>query len=253
MPPKSFQELKQALLNSPVRALLLEPISGGSKADSPAISGFSGDNGQAAIYGWHGQQGPAFFAESRNGVAIHALSSVMAAQLDGKLHVNGLTELHGSMTVSGDITVAGNIALTGATSDITLQNEDCAEQFDVSRGEDYQAGMVMVLDDEGRLKPSRSPYDKRVAGVVSGAGKFRPAMTLGVTDSTEKRASIALLGKVYCWADAGPKPIEVGDLLTEGHAMAVSDPYLAFGTTIGKALQRLPAGRGMIPILVALQ
>ena len=72
-----------------------------------------------------------------------------------------------------------------------------------------------------------------------------------------ERKPIALLGKVYCKVDAQHGPIEVGDMLTSsptsGHAMKASDPFKAFGAVIGKALQPLAAGQGLIPILVALQ
>ena len=68
---------------------------------------------------------------------------------------------------------------------------------------------------------------------------------------------VALMGKVYCKVDAGYSPIDVGDLLTTsptpGHAMKADDHDKAFGAVIGKALRRLEAGQGLIPILVALQ
>jgi len=75
--------------------------------------------------------------------------------------------------------------------------------------------------------------------------------------SQDDRKPIALLGKVYCKVDANYAPIEVGDLLTTapslGHAMKASDPLKAFGAVIGKALRPLNAGRGLIPVLIALQ
>jgi hypothetical protein len=40
---------------------------------------------------------------------------------------------------------------------------------------------------------------------------------------------------------------------TPGHAMKVDDPLRAFGAVIGKALRPLSTGRGLIPILIALQ
>ena len=71
------------------------------------------------------------------------------------------------------------------------------------------------------------------------------------------RIPIALLGKVYCKADARYGSIEVGDLLTTcaspGHAMKAADPVKAFGAVIGKALRPLKEGQGLIPILIALQ
>jgi hypothetical protein len=70
-------------------------------------------------------------------------------------------------------------------------------------------------------------------------------------------SSIEMTSKVYCKVDTQYGPIEVGDLLTTsptpGYAMKADDPFKAFGSVIGKALCSLEAGRGMIPILIALQ
>lgn len=38
-----------------------------------------------------------------------------------------------------------------------------------------------------------------------------------------------------------------------GHAMRAGDPLRALGAVIGKALKPLQSGRGLIPILIALQ
>jgi hypothetical protein len=69
--------------------------------------------------------------------------------------------------------------------------------------------------------------------------------------------ALALVGKVYCKVDATFLPIEVGDLLTSaptlGHAMKAADSQRAFGAVVGKALEALPKGKGLIPILVCLQ
>ena len=68
---------------------------------------------------------------------------------------------------------------------------------------------------------------------------------------------IAMIGKVYCLADAAYGPIEAGDLLTTsptaGHAMKVSDYDKAAGVMIGKALGSLSGGSGLIPVVVSLQ
>jgi hypothetical protein len=67
---------------------------------------------------------------------------------------------------------------------------------------------------------------------------------------------LALVGRVWCKVDA-TVPIEVGDLLTTsplvGHAMKVVDHARAAGAVLGKALRPLPAGTGLIPVLVTLQ
>jgi hypothetical protein len=115
----------------------------------------------------------------------------------------------------------------------------------------------MVLDKAGKLRQSREPYDKRVAGVLSGAGGYRPGIVLDKKISQTDRMPLALVGKVYCQVDAHYSPIEVGDLLTTsatpGHAMKAGDSLKAFGAVIGKALRPLKSGSGLIPILVALQ
>jgi hypothetical protein len=68
---------------------------------------------------------------------------------------------------------------------------------------------------------------------------------------------VALVGKTCCQVDAQYGPVERGELLTTsptpGLAMRATEPVRAFGAVIGKALRLLKEGRGLIPILVALQ
>jgi hypothetical protein len=115
----------------------------------------------------------------------------------------------------------------------------------------------MVISEGGNLEPCRYPYDRRVAGVISGAGGFRPAMILNNGDTDQARASLALIGKVYCKVDAQYGAVQTGDILTTsptpGHAMKAMDRGKAFGAAIGKALCSLPYGQAMVPILIALQ
>jgi hypothetical protein len=151
------------------------------------------------------------------------------------------------------------ITLNGESGDIILHNADCAEDFDVLEIQAVEPGTVMVLDSEGGLRQSTIAYDKKVSGVIAGAGNFKPGMVMDRHPSQGKnsRMPISLMGKVYCKVDAQYAPIEVGDLLTTsptpGHAMKATDPLKAFGAVIGKALRPLEEGQGLIPILIALQ
>lgn len=160
----------------------------------------------------------------------------------------------GTASPQAKLHVNGDIIATG---DIVLKNADCAEEFAVKDLEMIEPGTVMVLGEEGSLCQSTEAYDKKVAGVVSGAGDLKPGLILDKQSESTNRMPIALMGKVYCKVDAQYAPIEVGDLLTTsptpGHAMKATDPLKAFGTIIGKALRPLAAGKGLIPILVALQ
>jgi hypothetical protein len=159
----------------------------------------------------------------------------------------GTTQPQEKLEVNGNILATGDVILTGA---------DCAEDFDVKDAQALEPGTVMVIGDENRLHQSKESYDKRVAGVLSGAGDYRPGIILGKERSQSNRLPLALTGKVFCKVDAQYSPIGVGDLLTTsptlGHAMKADDPLKAFGAVIGKALRPLAEGQGLIPILIAL-
>jgi hypothetical protein len=142
-----------------------------------------------------------------------------------------------------------------ASGDVLLAGADCAEDFDVACAENVDVGTVMVIDHDGVLRPSQDAYDKRVAGVISGAGDLRPGIVLDKRASQSGRLPLALMGKVYCKVDASHSPVEAGDLLTTsptpGCAMKASDPAKAFGAVIGKALRGLESGLGLVPMLVS--
>jgi hypothetical protein len=150
--------------------------------------------------------------------------------------------------------VDGNILVTG---DVKLAGGDCAEEFNVDESQGLEPGLVMVIGDEDKLRQCTQAYDKRVAGVLSGAGDLRPGIVLGKQQAHDTWMPLALTGKVFCKVDARYAPIEVGDLLTTsptpGHAMKATDPLQAFGAVIGKALRPLTQGQGLIPILIALR
>lgn len=152
-----------------------------------------------------------------------------------------------------------SIHVDGQAGDIKLFNADVAEDFGVEDGDTAEPGTVMILSETaGQIRQCELPYDRRAAGVVSGAAGYAPALVLDHQEGRpDARARLAIAGKVYCKVDAGFAPIEVGDLLTTsatpGHAMAVADPQRGFGSVIGKALEPLRAGRSLIAMLVSLQ
>jgi hypothetical protein len=248
----------------------------GVSADgSNGVFGQSSDAKGNGVYGQHNSTGAGVTgitiagtgvsgqSGSGTGVSGTSLSSVgVSGKSSSGVGVEGVctdakgfaAKFTGNVEVDGDITSVNTITVK---KDVVLTGADCAEQFDMADAQLPEPGTIVVIDDDGKLRESQNPYDKRVAGVVSGAGEYRPAIVLDRRASSEGRASVALVGKVYCKVDADPAPIAVGDLLTTsgraGFGMKVSDPVQAFGAVIGKALKPLPAGQGMIPILVALQ
>ncbi len=121
-------------------------------------------------------------------------------------------------------------------------------------------GMVVAVDPDhpGELMLTETRYDRRVAGVISGAGGIRPGMVMRQRESiADGTHPVALTGRVYVWVDASQNPIEPGDLLTTsstaGHAMKVLDHNRAVVAIIGKAMTRLESGRGLVLALVSLQ
>ena len=217
----------------------------GVVGESPTFQGVFGKSGDNAGVVGESQSFHAVFGISRSanhgGIFGANTAGGFAGVFDGRVAVNG------------DITVSGDVVLAGA---------DVAEQFDVSsRGVKVLPGSVVVLDDDGSLTTSDTPYDSRVAGIVSGAGDRAPALILDrpavdAAAGSALRSPVAVIGKAWCLADATSEPINVGDLLTtsgsEGHAMRASDRLAAFGAVIGKALSPLNAGTGLVLVLVGL-
>jgi hypothetical protein len=217
-------------------------------------------------------------AETVNTQHVHAVGNISAVNpgtplgapggnINAENNVNAKNMNVREMVTTQHVHADGNISAQNNVNakninvkeDIILANSDCAEEFDLedsSTGEPLP-GCVMVIGDEGSVRLSTSAYDKRVAGVISGAGAFKPGIILDRRTSDSRRPAVALMGRVFCKADTTNGPIEVGDLLTTsgtpGHAMKATDSSRAFGAVIGKALRRLREGKDLIPILIALQ
>jgi hypothetical protein len=201
----------------------------GANNHATAGVGVQGNGPEAGLSGFseNGVGGRAF---SKNGIGFVAGGPKLAARFDG------------------DVEVSGDVRLTGA---------DLAEHFEVTDRSPVPPGTVVVLDGSDRVSVSSTAYDPRVAGVVSGAGGYRPGILLDHHGVTAGREPIALVGKVFCRVDATYGPVRIGDLLTTsptpGHAMRVSDQQRAFGSVLGKAMEGLESGTALLPILVTLQ
>lgn len=246
-------------------------------ASGPQVTAAVVAQGDAQAIWAESTLGPAVTATSQNaqgvqgtstsGVGVYGTSNSQIGVVGESTTSNGvfgISHSAGAAAVVGRNLAAGSSKLAGyfdgnveVTGDVFLQNADCAEDFTIGSEDCVEPGSVMVLSDDGAVRPCNREYDKRVAGVISGAGNYRPAIILDRQSPSALRKPIALLGKVYCKVDASYGAIEIGDLLTtsqtHGYAMKAGEPLRAFGAILGKALQPWPNGRGLIPVLVALQ
>jgi len=123
----------------------------------------------------------------------------------------------------------------------------------------YAAGDLLVIDPTAkrRLALAQQPYSTLVAGIYS----TKPGM-LGSVRKVDEAAPkdevpLAVVGIVPCKATAENGPIQIGDLLvtssTPGRAMKGTDRNRMLGAVVGKALEPLPQGTGVIQVLVTLQ
>jgi len=209
------------------------------------------------------ESGPAFRMYSTStattlpAVTLDAQSS--SSNFGGAVYLrDGNGELEVEITANHNSTGVGRVItpvleITGGS--------DLSEQFDVGNAlTAIEPGMVVSIDPEnpGRLALAGEAYDRRVAGVISGAGGVNTGMVMGQRGTVaDGEMPVALVGRVYVWADASTDPIEPGDLLTTaerpGHAMKVKDHERATGAILGKAMTGLSEGQGLILTLVTLQ
>ncbi len=214
--------------------------------------------------------------------AQNSTNAVLALRTDdgqfGVRAVSGSGASGGSVTLYDDLGVAaieidatyngGSGRIRTPTLEIT-GGSDLSEQFtvnalpqvgDLAAAVTPRPGMVVAVDPDnpGELMLSDISYDRRVAGVISGAGGVSTGMMMGQAGSiADGDHPVALTGRVYVWVDASEHPVVPGDLLTTsslpGHAMKVTDYSHAMGAVLGKAMTGLDSGRGLVLTLVSLQ
>jgi hypothetical protein len=187
-------------------------------------------------------------------------SGNLVLRFDTELANLDIGNVLGEGGTEGDLRVrdgAGNVRihLDGASGQVITSGADCAEDFAVDPSDQLEPGTVVIVDEDELLRASTRPYDRRVAGILSGAGGVGPGIILGRDAGVPNCLPLTLTGKAWCKVDASHGPIALGDLLTTsstpGHAMNASDSSRAPGAVIGKALRPWRDGAGLLPVLVA--
>jgi len=188
---------------------------------------------------------------------------------------SGLAGGIGTTSPGQALEVTGNIMLTqtkggqiiyqdGTTQSTawngTLTGGDYAESVDVGGDRaQYSPGDVLVIDpnSSGKFLKSTQPYSTAVMGIYS----TRPSL-VGRRQKTDRshmaeEVPMAMIGVVPTKVCAEGGPIKPGDLLVTsskpGYAMKGTDRSQMLGAVIGKALDRLDSGTGMIEVAISIQ
>jgi hypothetical protein len=197
--------------------------------------------------------------DGTNGVRIQAHGHVGTAERGGEIEIFTASGTQ-SLTLHGDYNNTGESRVVASVVEIT-GGADLSEHFDVSAGvKAIEPGSVVSIDpaSPGDLRMSTESYDRKVAGIISGADGVKPGLLMGQKGTAaDGEYPVALTGRVYCKVDASFGAIVPGDLLTTsptaGYAMKVTDHDQAQGAVLGKAMTSLDAGQGMVLVLVSLQ
>lgn len=204
-----------------------------------------------------------------SGAAIGVMGITMSPEGDGGRFV-------GVGGASGTI-IRGDVGPPGAGTEFTVFRvdgngmvhanggfrpfgADFAESVAVKDGaEHYAPGDLLVIDASGerRLSLSQAPYSTLVAGIYS----TQPGVVASQHRVDEvlpnNEVPLAVIGIVPCKVTTENGPIAAGDLLVtssvRGHAMKGTDRARMLGAVVGKALEPLREGTGVIQVLVTLQ
>ncbi|MGO9210299.1 MAG: beta strand repeat-containing protein [Terriglobales bacterium] len=215
------------------------------------VAGFATGSGGAGVYGQ---------ASGSNGAGVYGQASAS----------NGAAGVFNIIGTTGQILVGWASGVDKFRVDATGKGffdggtqtggADFAESLAVAGDRaSYEPGDLLVIDPAGerRLALARRPYSTLVAGIYS----TKPGVLATPYQIDDGRVShevpLAVVGVVPCKVSAENGPIAVGDLLvtsrTPGHAMKGSNRSRMLGAVVGKALEPLTSGKGVIQVLVTLQ
>jgi hypothetical protein len=195
-------------------------------------------------------------ANGSGGIGIYSVSNSSDANL---VLTNGGTgdlikAFAGGNNMYFEVTHSGDVYAHGAFHPNGL---DYAEMLPATEG--LEPADVLVIGGDGRLARSARPYAHNVAGVYT----TKAGVLARDEESNSRTAPIALLGVVPVKVTAENGPITPGDLLvtssTPGYAMKASPVIVGgveiypTGALLGKAMEELKDGHGVIKVLLSLR
>lgn len=187
-----------------------------------------------------------------NSSGVFAAQYTATSQNGGDIYVgkatNGLPNVF-RVDNTGAVFADGGVHTGGA---------DFAEALPVNGSRtDYSPGDVLTIDgsSQNRLTRTTQPYSTLVAGIYS----TKPGVLGGseMQAGSKTKVPLAVVGIVPCKVTASNGPVHTGDLLVTsnkaGYAMKGTDRSKMVGAVVGKALEPLATGDGLIHVLVTLQ
>lgn len=123
----------------------------------------------------------------------------------------------------------------------------------------YEPGDVLMIspDVSRHFRKTNESYSTLVAGIVSTKPGVLATTRTNGDQELGKEVPLALVGIVSCKVTTDNGAIFRGDLLVTsnklGHAMKGSDKSRLTGAILGKAMEELTSGDGIIQVLVSLQ
>jgi hypothetical protein len=190
--------------------------------------------------------------------------------IDSAGHIGiGTTAPGASLEVSGNVKLTSGSGASVTYADGTVQTTawngvlnggDYAESVNVSGDRSgYQPGDIIVIDatKHGKFLKSAEPYSTLVAGIYSTKPGLLGRRQAGDLKASATEIPMAMVGIVPTKVTTENGPIKDGDLLVTsskpGVAMKGTDPTRMMGAVIGKAMDSLDSGDGVIEVLVRLQ
>ncbi len=219
----------------------------GVKGDTFGNSGWaSGVYGTAhsltaiGVTGWNTSSGPGLYAWSQLGPGLIVKGTGTGNLAEIHNHTVGL---RWKVTNDGNVRADGTFQGGGA---------DFAEMVPV-RQRDLEPGDVVIMTADGKLARSFEAHQASVVGVVS----TRPGFLGDLYRDLDEKAKVplAVIGIVPVKVTAAGGPIRPGDMLTPSAVpgTAMRSRKIIPGTVIGKAMEGLGSGEGLIRMLVMLR
>jgi len=236
------------------------PISNATSIGANAAVGESnalilGGNGPNAVSVGIGTTAPyndyALDVEATPGGGING--GVVSDSTGGNIYLGMTNRVHEfRVDTNGVVYANGGFQSSGA---------DFAESFAVRGPRSlYEPGDVLVIDQKAdrHLTKSQHAYAPLVAGIYSTKpGVLATPHNINDSATREDEVPLAVVGIVPCKVTAENGAIARGDLLVTsslaGYAMKGTKRRRMLGAVVGKALEPLPKGTGVIQVLVTLQ